>query len=123
MALRLVVALREYAWRRIRYELLTWAGTTVDTPAAAEHVLYPIALGIVAYGGFVRGELAAAVETGERAVHIAAQMQISTAGLAERAIGNALFYQDREVEAIPWMDRMTAAATTLRDPSLVARVG
>ena len=37
----IVVGLREYAWRRIRYELLTWADATVAMPGAAEHPLYP----------------------------------------------------------------------------------
>ena len=40
----------------------------VAMPGAAEHPLYPVVLGVVAYGRFVRGELEAAIEIGERAV-------------------------------------------------------
>ena len=119
-AMRLVVALREYAWRRIRYELQVWADATVNMPRATEHALYPVALGVVAYGRFVHGELDSSVEAGERAVAAAERLGTTTAGLAERAIGNAIFYLDREMEAFRWMDRMLEAAAVLGDQSLVA---
>ena len=54
-ALRIVIGVREYAWRRIRYEHLAWADVTVAMPDASDHPLYPVALGVVAYGLFVRG--------------------------------------------------------------------
>jgi predicted ATPase/DNA-binding SARP family transcriptional activator len=119
-AIRLVVALREYAWRRIRYELLAWADATVTMPCATEHTMYPVALGVIAYGRFVRGELDASVEAGEAAGGAAVRLGTPTYGLAERAIGNALFYLDREVEACEWMDRMLDAATAVDSPSLIA---
>ena len=119
-ALRLVVALREYAWRLIRYELLAWADAGVEIPGAEDHPLYPVALGVVAYGRFVRGELDPAIDAGERAVAAAARLGAPTMGLAERAIGNARFYQDRAVEACVWTDRMIAAAIALDVPSLIA---
>jgi hypothetical protein len=115
-----VVALREYAWRLIRYELLTWADASVAAPSAEDHPLFPVALGIVAYGRFVRGELDPAIEAGERAVAAAIRLGAPTMGLAERAIGNARFYQDRAAEASAWTDRMIAAATALDVPSLIA---
>ncbi len=86
-AIRLVVALREYAWRLIRYELLAWADATLRLEGADEHPLYPVALGVVAYGHFVRGDLAAAVDVGERAIAAADRLGTTTAGLAERAFG------------------------------------
>ena len=119
-ALRLVVALREYAWRLIRYELLAWADAAVTIPGAEDHRLYPVALGIVAYGRFVRGELDPAIEAGERAVAAGTRLGAPTMGLAERAIGNARFYQDRPVEACEWTDRMIAEAVALDVPSLIA---
>jgi predicted ATPase/DNA-binding SARP family transcriptional activator len=119
-ALRLVVGVREYAWRRIRYEVLTWADVTVAMPGADAHPLCPVALGMVAYGRFVRGELASAVEMGEQAVALAARLGVPTTGLPERAIGNALFYLQREEEALAWSDRMIDAATTVGTNGLVA---
>jgi predicted ATPase len=119
-ALRLVAALREYAWRLIRYELLTWADASVAAPGAEDHPLFPVALGIVAYGRFVRGELDPAIDAGERAVAAAVRLAAPTMGLAERAIGNARFYQDRPAEACAWTDRMIAAATALDAPTLIA---
>ncbi len=50
-------------------------------------------LGVVAYGHFVRGELDAAIEVGERAVAEAERLGSLTAGLAERALGNAFFFR------------------------------
>ena len=92
-ALRIVIGVREYAWRRIRYEHLAWADTTVAMPGAREHELYPVLLGVVAYGHFVRGDLEAAIEVGERAIAEAVRLGSLTAGLAERALGNAFFFR------------------------------
>jgi predicted ATPase len=119
-ALRIVVALREYAWRRIRYELLTWADATVAEPAALEHPLGPLALGVVAYGLFVRGELDDAVDTSQRAVELAGRLGVSTFNLAERAAGNAAFYLGRVPQAMKWIDRMDSVAETMDIPAVRA---
>jgi hypothetical protein len=119
-ALRIVIGVREYAWRRIRYEHLAWADVTVAMPGARDHALYPVALGVVAYGRFVRGELAEAVTAGEHAVAEAERLGALTAGLAERALCNALFYLQREQEAFYWWDRMVDAAVATGAPGIVA---
>ena len=119
-ALRLVVALREYAFRRIRYELMAWTDTAVEMDGAEQHALYPFALAIVAYGRFVRGELVEAVDAGRRAVEAAAWFGSSTGGLAERAVANAIFYLGKEHEALTWMDRMVEAAEAVGTPGHVA---
>ena len=119
-ALKLVVRLSEYAWRRIRYELLAWADVTVAMPGAGEHPLFPTALGVVAYGRFVRGELDAAIEAGERAVAVADRLGAPTLGLAERAVANVLFYQGHDAEALQWTERMLDATSSYGVPSMVA---
>jgi len=119
-ALRIVVGLREHAWRRIRYELLTWADASVVMPGAAEHPKFPVALAVVGYGRFVRGDLTGAIEAAEDAMAVAGQLGVGTTGLPERAASNALFYLRREDEAIPVMDRMIDAAKAAGAPSLVA---
>jgi predicted ATPase/DNA-binding SARP family transcriptional activator len=119
-ALRLVTALREYAFRRIRYELSTWTAATIAMEGAADHALFPVALAIEAYGQFVLGELVEAVDAGKRAVAAAAVLGSSTVGLAERAIANATFYLGREHEALMWMERMVEAATAIGTPGFVA---
>ena len=58
--------LREYAFRRMRYEVVSWADLTLALPGAPEHRAGPIAIGMIAYGHFVRGELETAVEAGEQ---------------------------------------------------------
>jgi predicted ATPase/DNA-binding SARP family transcriptional activator len=119
-ALRIVIGVREYAWRRIRYEHLTWADATVAMPGARDHELYPVLLGVVAYGHFVRGELTAAIEVGERAVAEAERLGSLTAGLAERAMGNAFFYRMQQAEAVALMERMIGAGNATGAPAIVA---
>jgi hypothetical protein len=119
-AIRIVIGVREYAWRRIRYEHLTWADATVALPGARDHELYPVLLGVVAYGHFVRGELATAIEVGEQAVAEAERLGSLTAGLAERAMGNAYFYRLQQAEAIGLMERMIGAAEATGAPAIVA---
>ena len=92
----------------------------VGMPGAREHRLLPVALGVVACGHFVRGELEQAVAVGEEAVAEAQRLDSLTAGLAERALGNALFYLHREREALAWMDRMLDAARATGAPGIVA---
>lgn len=119
-ALRIVIGVREYAWRRIRYEHLTWADATVVMPGASDHELYPVLLGVVAYGHFVRGDLETAIEVGERAVAEAERLGSLTAGLAERALGNAFFFRLQQAEAIGLMERMIDAAAATGAPAILA---
>jgi predicted ATPase/DNA-binding SARP family transcriptional activator len=119
-ALRIVIGVREYAWRRIRYEHLAWADVTVAMPGASDHPLFPVALGVVAYGHFVLGELDAAMEVGTRAVAEAERLSSLTAGLAERALANVCFYKHRVMEANAWVAKMTEAALATGAPGIVA---
>ena len=119
-ALRIVIGVREYAWRHIRYEHLAWADTTVAMPGASEHQLYPVLLGVVAYGHFVRGDLEAAIEVGQRAIAEAVRLDSLTAGLAERALGNAYFFRLQQGEAIGLMEQMIDAATATGAPGILA---
>jgi predicted ATPase/DNA-binding SARP family transcriptional activator len=119
-AIRLIVALREYAWRHIRYELLAWADATEPMAAAGDHPLYPVALSVIAYGRFVRGDLDAAIATGERAAHAAAHLGTTTEGLAERAMGNARFYRDRDFDAAAMIREMLDIVEAVGTPSLLA---
>ena len=120
-AIRLVVALREYAWRRIRYELLAWADATVtDAGRRPSTRCIPVALGVVAYGRFVRGELDAAVEAGERAVAAADRLGTPTMGSPNGRSAMRSSIATARPKPSRWMDRMVDAATALESPSLVA---
>jgi predicted ATPase/DNA-binding SARP family transcriptional activator len=119
-ALRMVAALREYAFRRIRYELTSWASTSVQMVGASEHPRYPVVLAIVAYGHFVRGDLEAAVSVGHDAVAAAERLGVSTSGLAERALGNAYFYLGRTDDALQWMAGMVESARRGGSPARLA---
>jgi hypothetical protein len=95
-ALRIVVPAREFAFRRLRYELVAWAESALAVPGADGHPLAAAAWGIVAYGRFVRGEVDAAIELGERSRALAASTGTDTFGVAERALANAwVFRGDR----------------------------
>ena len=117
-ALRLVAGLREYAFRRIRYELTSWAATAAALPGARDHPRYPIVLATVAYGHFVRGNLTRAVEVGHQTVALSSD--VDSSGLAERTLGNALFYLGHVDEALAWMDQMVASAHASRSPARLA---
>jgi predicted ATPase/DNA-binding SARP family transcriptional activator len=104
VALRLVAALREYAFRRMRAELTGWADAALQTPGAQAHERYAIVTAVSAYGRFVRGDLEGAIELGERA------LGSDTSGLAERVLGNALFYRGDVEEAFARTERMLESA-------------
>src|SRR5262249_36091132 len=106
VALRLVAALREYAFRRMRAELTGWADAALQTPNAQAHERYALVTAVAAYGRFVRGDLEGAIELGERA------LGSDTSGLAERVLGNALFYRGDVDEAFARTERMLDSART-----------
>jgi predicted ATPase/DNA-binding SARP family transcriptional activator len=119
-ALELVVAIREFAFRSVRYEIVDWAHTVSTMPGAEERPLYPVVLGILAYGRFVRGELTGAVVAARNAVAAAARLGVPTLALAERVLGNALFFRGETADALVWMDRMVEVAQESGDASLLA---
>jgi len=108
-AVRLVCAVREFAFRRMRYEVSAWAEDTMALSDADDHPRAAVVVGIEAYGAFVRGDLDAAIALGERAVDLG-KPGGATSGLAERALSNAIFYQGDPDRALEWMDRMVASA-------------
>jgi predicted ATPase/DNA-binding SARP family transcriptional activator len=110
VALRLVAALREYAFRRMRAELTSWADAAAKLPGAESHERYPLVIAVSAYGRFVRGDLEGAIEVADRAVRAAKQSGHDTSGLAERVLGNAFFYRGNVEEAFPWSKRMLDSA-------------
>jgi hypothetical protein len=109
-AVRLVCALREFAFRRMRYEVTAWAEATMTLPDAEAHPRAAVAVAVAAYGAFVRGDLDTAIVLGERAVEIDERNGNASSGLAERALGNARFYQGAVADALAWMDRMLDSA-------------
>ena len=109
-ALRLVAALREFAFRHMRSEITAWAEEAMGVRGAADHPLFPLVCSVVAYGRFVRGESEAAIELGERALAYAQAAGVDCSGLAERTIANAYFYRGESETAIVWTERMLASA-------------
>ena len=57
IAARLVAALCEYSFRRVRYEIAGWAEATMQMEGFERSPWAPTVLGIVAYGRWVRGDL------------------------------------------------------------------
>jgi len=109
-ALRLVSGLREYSFRCMHAEVASWADAAIALPDACKHRQYPVAVGVAAYGRFVRGDLEGAIELGEHAVAAACQLDVDSSGLAERALGNAWFYRGDYERGAEWTDRMIASA-------------
>ncbi len=111
-AVRMTVALREFAFRRIRYELLSWANTAAAMPGATQHPKFPTVLAIVGYGHFVRGNLPESIDVARQAIAAAEANGMDTSGLAERTLLNSYFYLGEAEEALRWGDRMLASART-----------
>ncbi len=105
-ALRLVKALREFAFRRVNYEITSWAGASTELEGAAEHPDFSTALAIVAYGRFVVGDMRGAIDLGHRSLEHRKASELSDTGLAERTLGNAHFYLAETDVAFEWMNRM-----------------
>ena len=110
LALRLVAALREYAFRCMHAEITSWADAAIEVPGAEAHPRFPVVVAVAAYGRFVRGDLEGAIELGERALAAAGALGVDCSGLAERTLGNAWFYRGDTVRGTEWMDRMVASA-------------
>lgn len=120
LALGLVTALREFAFRGVHDELFGWAEAACNASGDSPRLLYPLGRAMVAYGYFVRGELADAVMVGQEAVETASRLGVTTVALAERAVGNALFYLGETADALQWIDRMVTASRESGQDALVA---
>jgi predicted ATPase/DNA-binding SARP family transcriptional activator len=119
-ALELVTAIREFAFRSIRYEILDWAATITAVPGAQARPLFPVALAMVAYGRFVRGEVTGASVAARNAIEAAERLDAPTLALAERVMGNVLFYRGETTESLRWMDRMLEVARASGEDGLLA---
>jgi hypothetical protein len=109
-SLRLIAALREYSFRTMRAEIVSWADDTIALLGVATHPGLPMALAFAAYGRFVRGDLEGAIEHGERAIRMAEAAGSDTSGLAERTLANAWFYRGEVPRATKWMEQMIDSA-------------
>ncbi len=119
-ALSLVAALSEFAIRRVRYEITTWAEVSAGMPAANDEPDLPIAIGLAAYGHFVKGDMENAIALARRAAEIESATDAAGCGLPERVLGNALFYLERTDEAMQWLRPMVTTARRSADPARVA---
>ena len=109
-ALRLVNALREFSFRRVNYEIVSWADRSSAIDGASDHPEYTTALAVAAYGAFVRGDRELAIDLAEQALNSEENSELSETGLPERVLGNVYFYLEQNDEALRWLDRMLLSA-------------
>ncbi len=114
-ALRLVVGAREFAFRRMRYELFSWAEATLGAPGVEAHPLAPLVLATAGYGRFVRGDLDQAMELAERSLAVEQQLGLPPCGLHWRTMGNVFYYRGQAGRAADICQRMVGAARTSGD--------
>ena len=117
VAARLVAALREYSFRRVRYEIASWGEATMQMEGFARSPSAPIVVAVAAYGRWVRGDLEEAIELAHRSVALTHELGVSSTGLAERVLGNALFFSGETREALAWMQRMVTVAEEIGSPA------
>jgi predicted ATPase len=118
--LGIVVSAREHAFRRLRYELIGWAERALAHPESSSQPLAAAAWGIVAYGRFVRGEIDAAIEIGERSLALARHNGADTLGLAERALGNAYVFRGDNARGAAALERLVDGAVASGDEARIA---
>ncbi len=114
-ALQLVAGAHEFAFRRMRYEVFTWAETTLVALGNDAHPLGPLVMAIAAYGRFVRGDLGSAMAMAERALADEQNLGLPACGLHWRTMGNVLYYRGNSTEAAAVCQRMVRAARASRD--------
>lgn len=119
-ATRLVVALREPAFRQIRYEITSWAEATSEMEGFSGDPQQPVVLAICAYGRWVRGDIESSIELAERASRLQDELASTSSPLPQRVLGNAFFYCGRSDEALSAMDAMAAAAHSSGSAAQVA---
>ena len=117
VATRLVAALSEYCFRRVRYEIASWGEATMQMEDFASSPSAPVVVAVAAYGRWVRGDLADAIELAHRSLGLTDELGVPSTGLAERVLGNALFYSGETQEALAWMQRMVALAEESGSPA------
>jgi predicted ATPase/DNA-binding SARP family transcriptional activator len=113
--LRLVVGAREFAFRRMNYELFTWAEATLAAQGEDLHPLTPLALATAGYGRFVRGDLGQAMALAERSLAVEQQLGLPPCGLHWRTMGNVFYYRGQAARAAEVCQRMVRAARTSGD--------
>ncbi len=119
-ALRLVASLREFAFRRVQYEVMSWADASTALANASGHSDLPTVLAVSAYGRFVRGDMEVAISLARQALDLEGGGDLSSSGLPERVLGNALFYMEQVDDGLAWMDRMLGSATRSGSDSRLA---
>ena len=120
VAAGLVASLREYSFRRVRYEIAGWGEATMQMEGFERSPAAPVVLGVAAYGRWVRGDLETAIALAHRSIAVAGELGVPSSGLAERVLGNALFYSGETQEALRWMERMVAVAEASGSPAALS---
>jgi hypothetical protein len=116
----LVASLREYCFRRVRYEIAGWGEATMLMTGFERSPAAPIVLGVAGYGRWVRGDLETAMMLAHRSIALAEELGVASSGLAERVLGNAVFYSGETREALRWMERMVAVAEASGSPAALS---
>ncbi|MEO6627153.1 MAG: hypothetical protein ABIP03_01150, partial [Aquihabitans sp.] len=116
-ALRLVAGTREFAFRRMRYELFAWAEATIEAAGAQKHPLMPLTLSIAGYGRFVRGNLDEATRLAEQSIELEQTLGLPPCGLHWRTMANVFYYRGQADLAADTCQLMVTAARKSDDRS------
>ena len=114
-ALRIVVGAREFSFRRMRYELFSWAEAALALDGADSHPLGPTVMATAAYGRFVRGDLATAMKLAEESLTQEERLGLLPCGLHWRTMGNVYYHRGQASQAAEACRRMLGAARTSGD--------
>jgi len=104
------VGLREFAFRRMRYELFSWAESTVAAPGIGADRLAPLAFATASYGRFVRGDLDHAMALAEQSRALERQLRLPPCGLSARTMANVAYYRGGADRAAYFAEQMLDTA-------------
>ncbi len=114
-ALRIVAGVAEFAFRRMRYELFTWAETTLDVDGVDGHPLSALVVAVAGYGRFVRGDLDEAMTFAARSLEAEHRLDLPPCGLHWRTMANVFYYRGQAGPAAEACRHMVGAARTSGD--------
>jgi len=117
-AFGLIVSIREFAMRAMRYEAFAWADAACRA-SVPDHPLLPTLMGIRAYGAWVRGEFDHAVQLAEETRRLEEKLPVAPSGLAERVFANVFHIVDRNDLATTESERQIEVATASGNDSRV----
>ena len=126
IAFGIIGPLEDYMILRLDFEVAAWAEQVLAVPEWADHPRRQLALGLVAYAAWARGEHDRALALGQEALAIERRLGVVPSWAAWQSIGDAAWFRGRTDEALAhygrWVDRARAVGDDFNLSSALAHL-